>query len=207
MQRFHSGPSNVALKEVLGIQVDLPIVGTISFLRPEKGLDVLIDAVSLLQQKHPRVCCLIVGAGQERQRLVEHIRQRKLEKDVVLAGFREDIPELLNLMDVFVLPSLEEGMPQSLLQALAMERAVVASAVGGVPEIVEDGQTGFLVNPKDPLALAEKVGQLLRDPGQRKMFGQAGRRVIEQDYSMEAMVMKTELLYSALWAERAKRAA
>ncbi|MDH5562556.1 MAG: glycosyltransferase family 4 protein [Nitrospirota bacterium] len=207
MQRFHSGPLNVALKEALGIQVDLPIVGTVSFLRPEKGLDVLIDAVSLLQEEHSRVCCLIVGGGQERQRLVEHIRQRNLEKDVVLAGFREDIPELLNLMDVFVLPSLEEGMPQSLLQALAMERAVVASAVGGVPEIVRDGQTGFLVTPKDPLALADKIGQLLRDPAQRNMFGQAGRRVIEQAYSMEAMVIKTEQLYSSLWAERAKRAA
>ena len=110
-------------------------------------------------------------------------------------------------MDVFVLPSFEEGMPQSLLQALAMERAVVASAVGGVPEIVQDGQTGFLVSPRDPVELAEKVGSLFRNPDQGKILGQAGRRVIKQDYSMEAMVAKTEQLYSFLWEKRENQAA
>jgi glycosyltransferase involved in cell wall biosynthesis len=207
MKRFHSGSSDVALKEALGIQVGQPVVGTISFLRPEKGLDVLIDAVSLLQKEFSQVCCLIVGTGQEHQKLLEQIRQKKLDGAVVFAGFREDIPELLNAMDVFVLPSFEEGMPQSLLQALAMERAVVASAVGGVPEIVQDGQTGFLVPPRDPVALAEKVGSLFRNPDQGKVLGQAGRRVIKQDYSMEAMVAKTEQLYSSLWEKRETEAA
>jgi glycosyltransferase involved in cell wall biosynthesis len=207
MKRFHSGSLDVALKESLGIQGGQPVVGTISFLRPEKGLDVLINAVSLLQKEFSRMCCLIVGNGQEHQKLLEQIRQKQLDGIVVFAGFREDIPELLNAMDVFALPSFEEGMPQSLLQALAMERAVVASAVGGVPEIVKDGQTGFLVPPRDPVALAEKVGLLFRNPDQGKFFGQAGRRVIKQDYSMEAMVVKTEQLYSSLWEKRETQAA
>jgi glycosyltransferase involved in cell wall biosynthesis len=207
MKRFQSWSSDVALKKGLGIQVGQPVVGTVSFLRPEKGLDVLIDAVSLLQKEFSRVCCLIVGTGEERQKLLEQIRQKKLDGAVVFAGFREDIPELLNAMDVFVLPSFEEGMPQSLLQALAMERAVVASAVGGVPEIVQDGQTGFLVYPRDPVALAEKVGMLLRNPDQGKVLGQAGRRFMKQDYSMEAMVAKTEQLYSSLWEKRESKAA
>jgi glycosyltransferase involved in cell wall biosynthesis len=207
IQRFHPGVLNEETKQALGIQVAQLVVGTVSFLRPEKGLDVLIDAVSLLRKEFSRVCCLIVGAGQERQKLLKQISQQQLEGTVVLAGFREDIPELLRIMDVFVLPSLEEGMPQSLLQALATERAVVASAIGGVPEIVQNGQTGFLVPPRDPSALAEKIGWLFRDPEQRKMLGQAGRRVIEQDYSMEAMLTKTEQLYFTLLAERAKRAA
>jgi glycosyltransferase involved in cell wall biosynthesis len=197
----------VTLKKALGIQVGQPVVGTVSFLRPEKGLDVLIDAVSLLQKEFSRVCCLIVGTGQEHQKLLEQIRQQKLDGAIVFAGFREDIPDLLNVMDVFVLPSFEEGMPQSLLQALAMERAVVASAVGGVPEIVQDGQTGFLVSPRDPVELAEKVGSLFRNPDQGKILGQAGRRVIKQDYSMEAMVAKTEQLYSFLWEKRENQAA
>jgi glycosyltransferase involved in cell wall biosynthesis len=115
MKRFHSGSSDGALKEALDIQVGQPVVGTVSFLRPEKGLDVLIDAVSLLQKEFSQVCCLIVGTGQEHQKLLEQIRQKKLDGVVVFAGFREDIPELLNAMDVFVLPSFEEGMPQSLL--------------------------------------------------------------------------------------------
>lgn len=199
MQRFQPSALNVISKETLGIQIGQPVVGTVSFLRPEKGMDVLIEAMSLLKKDFSQVCCLIVGTGQEHQKLLEQIRQQKLHENVIFAGFREDVPQLLNVMDVFVLPSLEEGMPQSLLQALAMERAVVASSVGGVPEIVRDGQTGFLVSPKDPVALAKKVGSLLRDPDQRKTLGRAGRRAIEEAYSMEAMLVKTEELYTHLW--------
>ena len=207
MMRFHSGASDMAFKEALGIKVEQPVVGTISFLRPEKGLNVLIDAVSLLRKEFSQVCCLIVGTGQEHQKLLEQIRQQKLDGVVIFTGFREDIPELLNVMDVFVLPSLEEGMPQSLLQALAMERAVVASAVGGVPEIVQEGKTGLLVSPRDSVALAEKVGSLFRHPDQGKVLGQAGHRFIKQEHSMEAMVTKTEQLYSSLWEKRESQAA
>ncbi len=207
MQRFRPGVSNIELRKCLGIQGEQPVIGTVSFLRPEKGLDVLIDAVSLLQKEFPKVCCVIVGTGNEHEKLLARICQKKLDERVILPGFREDIPELLSTMDVFVLPSLEEGMPQSLLQAMAMERAVVASSVGGVPEVIRDGQTGFLVSSKDPTALAEKVGMLLRDPEQRKAFGMGGRQAITDDYSLEAMLQKTERLYSHLWEERNKRAA
>lgn len=205
--RFQPGESGAEVKKTLGIQMEQPVIGTVSFLRPEKGLEVLIDAVFLLQNEFANVCCVIVGTGNERERLLAHIRQKKLDETVILTGFRKDIPELLNTMDVFVLPSLEEGMPQSLLQAMAMERAVVASSVGGVPEVIRDGQTGFLVSSKDPAVLAEKIGMLLRDPDQRRSFGQDGRRVITDDYSLDAMLRKTEQLYSHLWEERNHRAA
>lgn len=207
IQRFQPGVSSVGLRESLGIQGERPVIGTVSFLRPEKGLEVLIDAVSLLQKEFSNVCCLIVGTGPGHQTLLAHIRQKKLDETVILAGFRKDIPEVLRAMDVFVLPSLEEGMPQSLLQALAMERAVVASSVGGVPEIISDGQTGFLVSSQNPAALAEKIGMLLRDPDQRKSFGEGGRRAIADSYSLDAMLQKTEELYTQLWEERKKRAA
>ncbi len=207
MKRFQPGESSVDLRKSLGIQSRQPVIGTVSFLRPEKGLNVLIDAVSLLQTVFPNVCCLIIGTGQGHQALLAQIRQNKLDETVILAGFREDIPELLRTMDVFVLPSLEEGMPQALLQALSMERAVVASSVGGIPEIIRDGQTGFLVSPQDPAALSEKIGTLLRDPDQRKAFGQGGRRVIAESYSLDGMLQKTEQLYSHLWKQRRNRAA
>jgi len=207
IHRFQSDTMNVALKHALGIQAEQLVIGTVSFLRPEKGMDVLIEAMCLLKKKFPQVCCLIVGDGQEHQALLEHIRQRQLEGTVVLAGFREDIPELLRLMDVFVLPSLEEGMSQSLLQALATERAVVASSVGGVPEVIIHGKTGLLVPPRDPVALAQKVECLLREPGQGKAMGQAGRQVIVGHYSVDSMLMKTEELYSSLWKKREKKVA
>ena len=207
IQRFQAGPTNVEFKRALGIQAGQPVVGTVSFLRPEKGMDVLIDAMWLLKKEFPQVCCLIVGAGQERQKLLEQIRRQQLEGTVVFTGFREDIPELLKVMDVFVLPSLEEGLPQSLLQALATERAVVASSVGGVPEVILNGETGLLVSPRDPGALAHQLEWLLRAPDQRKTMGQAGRQVIVRNYSVESMLTKTEELYSALWAKREKKAA
>jgi glycosyltransferase involved in cell wall biosynthesis len=207
MQRFLPCASNVACKQALGIQSGQLVVGTVSFLRPEKGMDVLIDAMYLLKKKCPQVCCLIVGAGQERQKLLEQIRQRQLEETVMLPGFREDIPELLGIMDVFVLPSLEEGMPQSLLQALAMERAVVASSVGGVPEVIQHGQTGLLVPPRDSVALAEQVEWLLRESAQGRAMGQAGRQVIVRRYSVESMLTKTEELYASLWEKRMEKVA
>ena len=207
IKKFQLGESCAKVKTNLGILMEQPVVGTVSFLRPEKGLNVLIDALSLLQKEFPTVCCVIVGTGNEHEKLLARIRQRKLDEAVILAGFRKDIPELLSTMDVFVLPSLEEGMPQSLLQAMAMERAVVASSVGGVPEVIRDGQTGFLVTSQDPGALAEKIGILLRDPDQRKVFGQAGRLAIADSYSLDAMLQKTEQLYSHLWEERGNRAA
>ncbi len=207
MKNFQLGESCAKVKTDLGILMEQPVVGTVSFLRPEKGLNVLIDALSLLQKEFPTVCCVIVGTGNEYEKLLARIRQKKLDEAVILAGFRKDIPELLSTMDVFVLPSLEEGMPQSLLQAMAMERAVVASSVGGVPEVIRDGQTGFLVTSQDSGALAEKIGILLRDPDQRKVFGQAGRLAIADSYSLDAMLQKTEQLYSHLWEERGNRAA
>lgn len=207
VQRFQPGFPNVAFKKALGIQARQPVVGTVSFLRSEKGMDVLIDAMCLLKQEFPLVCCLMVGAGQERQKLLNQIRERNLEGTVVLTGFREDIPEFLKVMDVFVLPSLEEGMPQSLLQALAMERAVVASSVGGVPEIISNGETGLLVQPRDPVALAHQIAWLLREPDQGKAMGQAGRQAIVCHYSVESMVTKTEALYSALWGKHEAKAA
>jgi len=207
MQRFQPGFPNGDFKQGLGIQGGHPVVGTVSFLRSEKGMDVLIDAMCLLKKEFPLVCCLMVGAGQERQKLLDQIRERNLEGTVVLTGFREDIPELLKVMDVFVLPSLEEGMPQSLLQAMAMERAVVASSVGGVPEVIRNGETGLLVQPRDPAALAHQIAWLLREPDQSKAMGQAGRQVIVRHYSVESMVTKTEALYSSLWEKHEAKAA
>lgn len=206
-RRFHPGFPNGAFKQALGIQAGQPVVGTVSFLRSEKGVDVLIDAMCLLKEDFPLVCCLVVGAGQERQKLLVQIRERNLERTVLLAGFREDIPELLKVMDVFVLPSLEEGMPQSLLQAMAMERAVVASSVGGVPEVIRNGKTGLLVPPRDSVALAHQIAWLLREPDRGRTMGQAGRQVILRHYSVESMVTKTEALYSSLLEKRDAQAA
>ncbi|MDX1412009.1 MAG: glycosyltransferase, partial [Nitrospirales bacterium] len=205
--RFRPSLSNEKLKEALGFERKQRLVGTVTFLRPEKGTHILIEAMGLLRNEFPLLRCLIIGSGPEQRKLVQQIRDRSLESVVVLAGFRQDIPDLLNLLEVFVLPSLEEGMPQSLTQALAMECPVVASAVGAVPEVVKDQETGLLVPAVNPRILSEKIAYLLREPSQGKRMGKAGRRVVESSFSLEEMLKKTEQVYSHLWETRGRPAA
>ncbi|MGD9849873.1 MAG: glycosyltransferase family 4 protein [Nitrospirales bacterium] len=207
LQRFRPGLPSATLRGALGIAENAPVVGTVTFLRHEKGSHILIEAVGLLRKAFPRLRCLIVGTGPEYPNLLDLIRQRRLDSMIVFPGLRNDIPALLSLLNVFVLPSLEEGMPQSLTQALAMECPVVASDVGAVPEVIQEGQTGLLVPARNPQVLAEKVAFLLSHPEQGKQMGQTGRKMIEQGYSIEKMLDQTEQLYAQLWEKRTSRAA
>lgn len=207
LQRFRPSAPPTGLRESLGLEVGTRLVGTVTFLRSEKGVHVFIEAMDWLRKEFAQLRCVIVGDGPESSTLRQLVRDRQLDSVVVFAGLREDIPGILSLLDVFVLPSLEEGMPQSLTQALAMQCSVVASRVGGVPEVVRDGLTGLLVPAHDPQALAEKIALLLRNPEQGQRMGQAGRKAVERDYSREAMLDKTEQLYAHLWEKHIRRAA
>jgi glycosyltransferase involved in cell wall biosynthesis len=198
LERFHPQPPDPALRKSLGLGSHGPLVGAVTFLRPEKGMPVLIEAIRLLKNTISTVECLIVGDGGEKLPLLARIRELGLEQSVHIVGFRQDIPALLTLLDVVVIPSLEEGIPQSLTQALAMERPVVASAVGGVPEVVEDGVTGLLVPPRNPAILAEKIAFILHNPATGARMGQMGRQVIKERYSMEGMLTQTENVYRRL---------
>jgi glycosyltransferase involved in cell wall biosynthesis len=126
----------------------------------------------------------------------------QLSEDVIFTGIRQDVPNILGLLDVFVLPSLWEGLPIALLEAMAAGLPVVATAVGGTPEVVVEGETGFLVPPRDPEALAEAILRLLREPDLRRRMGEAGRKRVAEHFSVEQMVQKTEALYEHLLAEK-----
>jgi glycosyltransferase involved in cell wall biosynthesis len=199
LERFHPQPPDAALRKSLGLGSQGPLVGAVTFLRPEKGMEVLIEAVRLLKNTVPTLKCLIIGDGGEKLTLLARIRDLGLEHCVHLVGFRQDIPALLSLLDVVVIPSFEEGIPQSLTQALAMERPVVASAVGGVPEVVKDGVTGLLVPPRNPAVLAEKISFILNNPSTGARMGKSGRQVIQERYSMECMLTQTENVYRRLF--------
>lgn len=198
LERFHPQPPDASLRKSLGLGSQGPLVGAVTFLRPEKGMTVLIEAVRWLKKRFSTVECVIIGDGGEKPALLDRIRELGLEHCVHLVGFRQDVPALLALLDVVVIPSFEEGIPQSLTQALAMERPVVASAVGGVPEVVQDGLTGLLVPPRDPAILAEKIACLLHDPIAATRMGKVGRQVIQERYSMEHMLTQTEMVYRRL---------
>ena len=175
------------------------VVGTISFLRDYKGLDYFLDAAVQVLKNFPQTKFWIVGDGPQKETVQRQIEVSGLHANVRLTGFREDIPALLAHMDVFVLASIgAEGIPQALTQALAMERAVVATNIGGIPEVIQDGKSGFLVAPKNSEQLAEKICRLLKDSALRAGFGKVGGSRVTEYYGLDTMLNRTERLYESL---------
>lgn len=184
------------LREELKLSPDVPLVGMISVLRSWKGHATLLAAVKKLAETGLKFQVVIVGDGPGREELRAALAQEPLRSYVTLLGHRADVPDLLASLDLLVLPSFaHEGIPQIILQAQAMGRAVLATRVGGIPEVVEDGVTGLLVPPKEPEALAEKIALLLGDSPLRQKLGQAARKKIEQQYSLDAMGQRLLQIY------------
>lgn len=188
-----------ALKHTLSIPPDALVVGTVAFLRSYKGIGDLLSAAKIVLARRDNVRVVIVGDGPEQSSLQEMARRLDVDNRVRFLGFREDVRHLLPLFHVFVLPSIAgETTPQVITQALAMTRAVVATDVGNVPEVIRHEETGLLVPPARPEALAEQIERLLDDVALREKLGQAGRRLVVQSYSFEATLNRTERLYEEL---------
>jgi glycosyltransferase involved in cell wall biosynthesis len=185
-----------------------PVIGSIAMFRGSKGHPHLLDAFARLRAQAPGVRLLLVGDGVRRAWVQSLAVERGLGDEVIFTGFRSDVPALLEAMDCFVLASTRtEGVPQSLLQAFAAEVPVVASAIGGIPEVVEDGVTGWLVPPGDDDALAAAIGRVLGDPAEAALRARAGRRLVEERFSHAAAMGRTIALYDELISIRGARAA
>ncbi len=143
----------------------------------------------------PQARFLLVGDGPLRPMVEQAVQALNLRDRVILTGFRGDIPELLATMDVVVLTSLWEGLPFVLLEAMAAQRAVVATHIQGSNEVVVDDETGYLVPPQDPESLATAVIELLQDPTRRERMGRRGRERVEQNFSLERMIHDTVQTY------------
>jgi glycosyltransferase involved in cell wall biosynthesis len=193
------------VRRELGISRDAPVIGTLAVLRPEKALTVLLEAAPRLVAEFPDLRILIAGTGPEEQRLLAGIRSAALEQAVTLLGFRSDVAEVLAALDVAVFSSDREGSPLAVLESMAAGKPVVATRVGGVPDLLEDGREGVLVPPREPAALAAAVSRLLRDRGLRDDLGRAARKRQRRDFSIEATVARVERLYLDL-TERNGRA-
>lgn len=201
------GHSGQALRFDLGLAGHTgPIVGTVAALAGHKGLDVLVDATRLLLDAHPDVVVLVLGEGAERQFLEAQIARLRLHERVRLVGFLPRVPEFLNLVDVYTAPSVMEGLNTSLADALAARRPVVASEVGGIPELVLHEQTGLLVPPRDPAALADALGHLIRHPEVGRRYGDAGRRHVIARFSVDTMVEGNLAVYRDVLAASAAEA-
>ena len=164
----------------------------------------LVRAIALLPPGSARAT--VVGDGPQREDVADEIRRLGAEGTVDLAGERDDVADVLAAADVFVLPTLSEGLPMSVLEAMAAGLPVVAAAVGGVPELVDDGETGLLVPPGRPDALAAALGRLAADPALRRRLGAAGRRRAEAHFDIEACRRAHVELYRELLAARDVRA-
>ena len=175
-----------------------PVVGNIGALVAQKGQHHLVDAAAIVLRAVPDARFVILGEGELRPALEEQIKRKHLERHVFLAGFRPDVLELLKGVDLFALSSLQEGLCTSLVDAMAASKASVATRVGGVPEVVADGETGLLVPPRDHEALAEGIIALLKDSAQRTRMGEAGLTRARKLFTVEHMVDGTMAVYERL---------
>ena len=189
------------LREELGIPNSAPVFGTVSVFRRLKGHQYLLEATGEILRAIPEAKLLLAGGGPQEQNIRKRIEELGFGKAVLVTGIRDDIPKVLKTIDVFVFPSLQEALGTAILEALAMRKAVVASRVGGIPEVIEEGETGFLVEPERPAAIAEKVILLLKNPDLRRELGDRGRRFVEAHYDNRLMVRRLEALYHELAGE------
>jgi glycosyltransferase involved in cell wall biosynthesis len=185
------------IRKELGIDPADLVVGTIGRLEPAKGIDILIPAIARLLPDWPQIKCLVVGDGRLSESLKDLAKEVGIEQRVIFTGFRSDIPRLLEAYDIFTLPSRTEGIPFALLEACFAALPVVASRVGGVPEIISDGQTGCLVDPEDIDGLAKGIDCLLRDRSLAKHMGQQAAQDVKQRFTIESMIDGTQRAYAA----------
>jgi glycosyltransferase involved in cell wall biosynthesis len=171
---------------------------TVANLRPEKSHETLLAAAAGLLRDYPDLEFQIVGDGPRRHELEQLARHRNLAPHVTFLGHREDVPALLSAADVFVLPSRSEAFPNGAIEAMAAGLPVVASAVGGLLDLIEDGRTGLLVPPRDPEALVAALRSLVEAPARGFALGRAARAEVQQRYSFDRMVSSFEDLYLSM---------
>lgn len=171
------------------------VIGAVGSLYPVKGHIHLIKALPEILRACPKTILLVIGQGELEQALKAEVVKRNLDAHVRFLGFRSDVPALLWLFDVFVLPSLSEGLSMALLEAMAAGRPVVATKVGGNSELVLDGDTGFLIDSQSPEAISDKVVQVLRNKAQATGMGDRGRRRVVDKFSFRAMVDRYQSYY------------
>lgn len=185
-------------KAQLGFPANRLLVGGVGRLSAEKGFDILIRAVHNLLKRNIDIGLWIVGEGNERAALQKQIDDAGLAERIRLLGYRADTGDLYQAMDVFCLSSLREGLPNVLLEAMALETPAVATRIAGVPRLIEHEQNGLLVEPNDEAALTDALGRLLADAPLRERLAQKARQTIETSYSFQVRMDKVRLLYDRL---------
>jgi sugar transferase (PEP-CTERM/EpsH1 system associated) len=192
-----SAGSNGRVRRELGICDDDFVIGTVARLDQTKDTMTLTRAFTQLyrSRQEPKLKLLVVGDGEKKVEIQNYVNEQRLSNRVIFTGLRHDVPRLLGAMDLFALSSLSEGIPITVLEAMCASLPVVATNVGALPELVEEGVTGFLVEPKDIPALAERFSRLYQRRELARDFGLTGRRKVEREFRLEQMLKRYADLY------------
>jgi glycosyltransferase involved in cell wall biosynthesis len=193
----YSDPCRQSLREELNLEPTHRLVGMVANVRQSKGYEFYVKACAKVCKDDPHVTFLAIGDVNEQ--LAVPIKalhaQLSLGDRLRFLGFRSDVSEILKQLDIFVLASTSEGMPLSILEAMAAGNPVVASNCGGIPEMLDDGRTGLLVPPADPDALSEAISGLLKDSACARRLGQAAREKFFKEFTVDRMIDQYERLY------------
>jgi glycosyltransferase involved in cell wall biosynthesis len=192
------------IRQQYHIHEDDFVIGSVGRLSPEKNQKFLLETAALIMKQNPKVKVLLVGDGSERKNLEALCKKLHIESNVVLTGIAEDVASMYQAMDVFVLSSLTEGIPLTILEAMASRVAVVATRVGGIPQIVHDKENGLLVDSQDVTALKAKIEWLMQNPQQRQTLAKAGAVFVEQKCSLGNMGRQYEQVYESAITKRKK---
>lgn len=187
-------------KEKLGLPIKAPVIGAIGNIKPVKGYDTLLNAAVYISREVPEARFIIVGGAYQYEACFKDLKALTVEKGlqdkVYFLGKSDDVKDILHILDVYVLPSRSEGISIALLEAMASGRPIVATKVGGTPDIIEDGNTGLLIPPEDPSSLASAIIQLLKNKSLSKSLGQQAKLVAEKEFNVNSMVEKYSALYN-----------
>jgi len=201
LARFDDVPA-LDVRADLGLPADARVVGDVAAFGWHKAQEFLVRALPHVLQRVPNAYVVLVGEGECRPRIEAEVRALGLDDRILFTGFRTDVPSLIRGMDCFVMCSVLEGLCTSLLDALALGCPAVGSAVGGIPEVLIDGRTGLTVPPRDPRALADAVVRVLTDEGLAARLRDAGRRHVEEGFTVDSMVEGNLAVYRSLTEER-----
>lgn len=198
LEKYSPRDNDFSLHKELQISEDSQIVISVAHARPEKGLDYLIKAMPIILQQIPKTHFVFCGGGPLEDKLIELGKRVGVSGNIHFLGIRNDVPHLLNDSCLFVLPSLAEPFGLAIIEAMAMKKAVVATGVDGILEVVQHGKTGILIPPRDPGALAAAIIELLRDPEKVRKMGIAGRKRVEEHFEVNHRVLKEIKIYENL---------
>ncbi|MDA2928790.1 glycosyltransferase [Acidobacteria bacterium AH-259-O06] len=202
VQDLHVRRSREEVRRDLGVEPKTLVLLEAARMTNQKGHRFLLEAVSNLRTSVPKLRCWLAGDGPLRPRLEKQVKRLNIEQYVDFLGFRSDVADLLNAADIYVLPSLSEGMPFGVLEAMSLGCPVVASSVNGVPEVIQEGITGRLVPPGDVQALSRVLGQLARNLTMRQQLAAAGRKTVQEHFTAERMAHRVGALYRSCLLRR-----